>query len=98
MNLLGTWFKRNGVFGLNIAFNWSLRRDGLSDSITINHPTSPLLFTYTPAGLAPVDAYNEPLLSTNLSFSYTPAGMVPVDATEDPLALSASITDFSYTL
>jgi hypothetical protein len=90
----GTWYKRNGPKGSDIAWAFDIS-GGVTDPLLLN---SQVLFTYTPAGNVPADAYGDSLLTTQLLFTYTPAGNVPEDAYGDPLTLDADIVDFSYTI
>jgi len=67
----GTWFKRNGLKGLGIAWLWDFLNNILPDTLNLN--TSFVEFNYTPDGEVPDGAYNDDLNldAAIVSFTYT---------------------------
>jgi hypothetical protein len=65
----GTWHKRNGPKGSGIAWEFDIS-GGLVDPLNLE---TDILFTYTPAGNVPADAYGDPLTleADIVNFSYT---------------------------
>ena len=98
LRLDGTWYKRNGRKGSDIAWYWDYLNNPLED--TLNPDINLLQFEYTPNGVPPVGAYNDNLNPdiNFLQFQYTPDANIPVGAYNDNLNLSSDIVNFSYTL
>ena len=71
LRLDGTWYKRNGKNGSNVAWYWDYLNNPAEDTVNLN--ANLIQFEYTPAGNVPDGAYNDDLtLNTAIvSFSYT---------------------------
>jgi hypothetical protein len=67
----GTWHKRNGPKGSDVAWFWDYINNPLTDTYDLN--SSLIQFQYTPDGNVPEGAYNDNynLDPAIVNFSYT---------------------------